>query len=57
MDGNRFYFAIVDYLREFGTMEKVQRTWKGQCATVQKPADYKIRMEENLRKYFTQIPI
>lgn len=30
MDGNRFHIGIVDYLREFGAMERVERTWKGQ---------------------------
>lgn len=49
--------GIVDYLREFGAMERVERTWKGQEATVQEPADYKNRLFRNLKKYFTQIPL
>lgn len=57
MDGNRYSFGIVDYLREFGAMEKVQRTFKGQEATVQKPDDYRKRILKSLSKYFTQIPI
>jgi hypothetical protein len=35
MDGNRFHIGIVDYLREFGAMERVERIYKGQEATVQ----------------------
>jgi hypothetical protein len=57
MDGNRYYLGIVDYLREFGTMEKVERTWKGQEATIQKPVDYRTRLFNSLNKYFTQIPL
>lgn len=57
MDGNRFHIGIVDYLREFGAMEMVERKWKGQEATVQEPADYKSRLYKNLKKYFTQIPL
>lgn len=57
MDGNRFHIGIVDYLREFGAMERVERTWKGQEATVQQPTDYKNRLYRNLKKYFTQIPL
>ena len=57
MDGNRFHIGIVDYLREFGALEMVERTWKGQEATVQEPVDYKNRLYRNLKKYFTQIPL
>jgi hypothetical protein len=35
MDGNRFTLGIIDYLREFGTMEKMERRLKGHEATVQ----------------------
>lgn len=35
MDGNRFQIGIIDYLREFGTVEKAERFWKGSDCTVQ----------------------
>ena len=57
MDGNRFHLGIVDYLREFGAGERVERIWKGTDATVQEPIHYRNRMYRNLKKYFTQIPI
>ena len=57
MDGNRFHLGIVDYLREFGTGERVERIWKGPDATVQEPINYRSRMYRNLKHYFTQIPL
>jgi len=29
LDGNRFQIGIVDYMRDFGNLEKVENLWKG----------------------------
>lgn len=35
LDGNRFQLGIVDYMRDFGNLEKVENLWKGETGTVQ----------------------
>ena len=57
LDGNRFQLGIVDYMRDFGNLEKVENLIKGETGTVQEPIFYKERMFRNLRKYFSQIPL
>jgi hypothetical protein len=57
LDGNRFTLGVIDYLREFGSVEKIENLWKGADCTVIEPPKYMERMKQNVSKYFTQIPI
>lgn len=56
LDGSALRIGVIDYLREFGLGEKVEKVIKGAGCTVIEPSSYRERMLASVSRYFSTVP-